>query len=82
MNANNHLGWQVETYDRRTGWRRASKVFEYQISAEIAMDNWSVKGVELRIMEALEPTPLTPAQWLGELGKRVIRFYRFNEGKK
>jgi hypothetical protein len=80
MSATNHRGWQVESFDRKQGWRRASKVFKHQISAEIAMDNWTVKGVELRVMPALEPAPITPAQWLGELGKRVKRFYRINQG--
>lgn len=75
MTSANHAGWQVEAYDTRLGWRRASKVFASYIDACRAYDQWPVKGVELRIAEALHPAPLTPAQWLGELGKRVKRFY-------
>ena len=82
MTAVNHAGWQVESYDRRLGWRRATRVFPDYVDACNAYDQWPIKGVELRIMEALHPAPLTPMQWLGEAVKRVKRFYRINEGKK
>lgn len=76
MNAKNHAGYQVESYCRHTGWRRATRVFPDYVEACKAYDTWPVQGVELRVSEALHPAPLTPMQWLGEAVKRVRRFYR------
>lgn len=74
--ATNHHGWQVEALDTRMGWRQASRVVDTEAEATIIYDNWPVSGIELRVMEALQPEPLTPMQWLGEWVKRVKRFYR------
>lgn len=82
MTSTNHTGYQVEALDQRMGWRQASRVVDTEAEAIAVMWAWPIKGVELRVMEALHPAPLTPAQWLGELGKRVKRFYRINQGQK
>lgn len=82
MTATNSTGHQIETYDRILGWRRASKVYSTEAEAIAVMWAWPVAGIELRVMEALHPAPLTPAQWLGEAVKRVKRFYRINKGHK
>lgn len=81
MTAVNHAGWQVESYCRHTGWRRASKVYTNYFDVLEAAAHWPVAGIELRVMEALDPAPLTPAQWITEAVKRVKRFYRINERK-
>lgn len=82
MTATNSTGWQVEALDQRQGWRQASRVVDTEAEAIAVMWAWPVAGIELRVMEALHPAPLTPMQWLGELGKRVKRFYRINQGQK
>lgn len=51
--ATNHAGWQVEAYDARMGWRRASKVMATIEEAQAKMAAWPVAGVELRVYERL-----------------------------
>lgn len=68
MTAVNHLGWQVESYDRFSGWRRATRIYETGSEAVGAMLAWPIKGVELRVMEALTVPELTLKQYVAELG--------------
>lgn len=53
MSATNGQGWQVEAYDRFSGWRRASKVLPTIEAARAAMAAWPIKGVDLRVYESL-----------------------------
>lgn len=66
MTATNSTGWQVEALDQRMGWRQASRVVDTEAEAIAVMWAWPVAGIELRVMEALQPDPLTPMQYITE----------------
>ena len=61
MSATNGQGYEVQAYDRFSGWRRASKVMPTIEQDRAAMAAWPVKGVDLRVYESLELPCAAPA---------------------
>lgn len=78
----NLLGHQVEALDNLMGWRQASVVFDTEQQAADAMAVWPIKGVELRVMDALQAAPLTGEQWINQWLKGCKSFVLRSLGLK